>query len=105
MSQNIPAPPTSLPNSNLLNNSNSLSNPGLDNKVLANKDNQNFVMDVYNMLNADKENVGYKMEKNLARTSKLRSVHFILKCTSLSLVCWMIGIFFCIKINAVKRIF
>jgi hypothetical protein len=87
MSQNIPAPPTSLPNSNLLlNNSNSLSNPGLDNKVLANKDNQNFVMDVYNMLNADKENVGFKMEKNLARTSKLRSVLNI-KCTSLSLIC------------------
>ena len=65
MSQNSPVPSL---NSNLLNNSNSLSNPGLD-KVLA-KD--NFVMDVYNMLNADKENVGYKMEKNLARTSKLR---------------------------------
>ena len=67
MSQNSPSAPSL--NSNLLNNSkNSLSNPGLD-KVLT-KD--NFVMDVYNMLNADKENVGYKMEKNIARTSKLR---------------------------------
>ena len=104
MSQNIPAPPTSLPNSNLLNNSNSLSNPGLDNKVLANKDNQNFVMDVYNMLNADKENVGYKMEKNLARTSKLRSVLHIKMYIIISSLLddWN---FFCIKINAVKGIF
>ena len=67
MSQNNKTP-MSLNSKLLLNNSNSLSNPGLD-KVLT-KD--NFVMDVYNMLNADKENVGYKTEKNLARTSKLR---------------------------------